>query len=56
MIFTDNKIRNLIKCVVDALRIAQLENLVHRDIKPENILYVKNNEGEFVPVWKAPEW
>jgi hypothetical protein len=25
-------------------------------IKQENILYVKNNEGEFVPVWKAPEW
>jgi len=25
-------------------------------IKQENILYVKNNDGEFVPVWKAPEW
>jgi len=25
-------------------------------MKQENILYVKNNEGEFVPVWKAPEW
>jgi len=25
-------------------------------IKQENILYVKNNDGEFVPVWKQPEW
>lgn len=25
-------------------------------MKQENILYVKNNEGEFVPVWKQPEW
>jgi len=25
-------------------------------MKQENILYVKNNEGEFIPVWKAPEW
>jgi len=25
-------------------------------MKQENILYIKNNEGEFVPVWKAPEW
>ena len=25
-------------------------------IKQEDILYIKNNDGEFVPVWKAPEW
>ena len=25
-------------------------------MKQENILYVKNNEGEFIPVWKQPEW
>lgn len=25
-------------------------------MKQENILYIKNNEGEFVPVWKQPEW
>jgi hypothetical protein len=25
-------------------------------MKQENILYVKNNDGEFVPVWKQPEW
>jgi hypothetical protein len=25
-------------------------------IKQENILYIKNNDGEFVPVWKQPEW
>jgi hypothetical protein len=25
-------------------------------IKQENILYVKNNDGEFIPVWKQPEW
>lgn len=25
-------------------------------MRQENILYVKNNEGEFVPVWKQPEW
>ena len=25
-------------------------------MKQENILYVKNTDGEFVPVWKAPEW
>ena len=25
-------------------------------IKQENILYIKNNDGEFIPVWKAPEW
>jgi hypothetical protein len=31
---------------------AELEALM----KQENILYIKNNEGEFVPVWKAPEW
>jgi hypothetical protein len=31
---------------------AELESIM----KQENILYFKNNEGEFVPVWKAPEW
>lgn len=25
-------------------------------IRQENILYVKNSNGEFVPVWKQPEW
>jgi len=25
-------------------------------MKQENILYVKNSDGEFVPVWKQPEW
>jgi MerR HTH family regulatory protein len=25
-------------------------------LRNETVLYVKNNEGEFVPVWKAPEW
>jgi len=25
-------------------------------MKQENILYIKNNNGEFVPVWKQPEW
>jgi hypothetical protein len=25
-------------------------------MKQENILYVKNGDGEFVPVWKQPEW
>jgi hypothetical protein len=25
-------------------------------MKQEDILYVKNNEGEFIPVWKQPEW
>jgi len=25
-------------------------------IKQENILYIKNNDGDFVPVWKQPEW
>ena len=25
-------------------------------MKQENILYVKNEDGEFVPVWKQPEW
>ena len=25
-------------------------------MKQESILYVKNNEGEFIPVWKQPEW
>ena len=31
---------------------AELEAIM----KQENILYVKNNDGEFVPVWKQPEW
>jgi len=31
---------------------AELEAMM----KQENILYVKNNDGEFVPVWKQPEW
>jgi hypothetical protein len=31
---------------------AELEDI----IKQENILYVKNNDGEFIPVWKQPEW
>jgi len=31
---------------------AELEAMM----KQENILYVKNSDGEFVPVWKAPEW
>ena len=25
-------------------------------MKQENILYVKNDDGDFVPVWKQPEW
>jgi hypothetical protein len=25
-------------------------------MKQEELLYVKNSEGEFVPVWKQPEW
>lgn len=25
-------------------------------LRNETVLYVKNNEGDFVPVWKAPEW
>jgi hypothetical protein len=25
-------------------------------MKQENILYIKNNEGDFIPVWKQPEW
>jgi hypothetical protein len=25
-------------------------------MKQENILYVKDDEGTFVPVWKQPEW
>jgi hypothetical protein len=25
-------------------------------MKQENVLYVKNNDGEFIPVWKQPEW
>jgi len=31
---------------------AELEAMM----KQENVLYVKNNDGEFVPVWKQPEW
>jgi hypothetical protein len=31
---------------------AELEAIM----KQENILYVKNNDGEFIPVWKQPEW
>jgi hypothetical protein len=29
---------------------------IEATMKQENILYVKNNDGEFVPVWKQPEW
>ena len=25
-------------------------------LRNETILYVKNTDGDFVPVWKAPEW
>jgi hypothetical protein len=25
-------------------------------MRQENILYVKNNDGTFTPVWKQPEW
>jgi hypothetical protein len=25
-------------------------------MKQETVLYIKNNEGDFVPVWKQPEW
>jgi hypothetical protein len=25
-------------------------------MKQETVLYVKNNDGEFIPVWKQPEW
>jgi hypothetical protein len=32
--------------------VAELEAL----IRNEKVLYAKNAEGEFVPVWKAPEW
>jgi len=31
---------------------AELEAIM----KQENILYVKDNNGEFIPVWKQPEW
>ena len=24
--------------------------------KDENVLYIKNDDGQFVPVWKEPEW
>ena len=29
---------------------------VEATMRQDNILYVKNNEGEFIPVWKQPEW
>jgi len=32
--------------------IAELEALMRN----EKVLYAKNDEGEFVPVWKQPEW
>jgi hypothetical protein len=32
--------------------IAELEALMRN----EKVLYAKNEEGEFVPVWKQPEW
>ena len=31
---------------------AELEAIINQ----EQVLYVKNNEGDFIPVWKAPEW
>jgi hypothetical protein len=31
---------------------AELEAMMNK----ENILYVKNNNGEFIPVWNQPEW
>jgi hypothetical protein len=31
---------------------AELEALM----KQENVLYIKNDDGTFVPVWKQPEW
>ena len=31
---------------------AELEAL----LRNETVLYAKNKDGEFVPVWKAPEW
>lgn len=31
---------------------AELEAL----LKNESVLYIKGKDGEFVPVWKAPEW
>jgi len=31
---------------------AELEALMRN----EKVLYAKNDEGQFVPVWKAPEW
>ena len=31
---------------------AELEALM----KKEDMLYVKNSDGEFIPVWKQPEW
>jgi hypothetical protein len=29
---------------------------IEATMRQDNILYVKNNDGTFVPVWKAPEW
>lgn len=29
---------------------------VEATMRQDNILYVKNDDGTFVPVWKAPEW
>lgn len=29
---------------------------IEANIRQDNILYVKNEDGTFVPVWKAPEW
>ena len=29
---------------------------VEATMRQENILYVKNDDGTFVPVWKQPEW
>ena len=31
---------------------AEVEAIMRQD----NILYVKNNDGDFIPVWKQPEW
>ena len=29
---------------------------IEATMRQENILYVKNDDGTFVPVWKQPEW
>ena len=29
---------------------------VEATMRQENILYIKNDDGTFVPVWKQPEW